>query len=164
MGSPAPSLSPSLRPLMQLVCTWSGIPYPTSAGPGPGPDCVASAENAVARAHAKLLARSQRERVQIVALVECVQRCFAVDEISCNLPPVLVALAAVVTGTAKNRVPNRDVVAGLAQISDPLEFRTLFSTYASADAWLQDCPTRPDRDVFGEFTWTKMRKNGKTKC
>ena len=158
--STARCLPAALTPLMALVCQWSKVKFPIDLATPPSKECVAAAHEAIKQAEERTLARSQRERVQIVALVECVTRCFENDtlEIVSNIASVLIALATVVTGTAKNHAGN-EVINGLSDINTKSIFLQHFSTYSQAENWLASRPTGALKDVFGEFTWTKMKKN-----
>ena len=144
---------------MQLVCAWYNTPYPTQCAPPPNQECVAAAHHTIALAAERTLARTQLERVQIVALVNCVRRCFPTPaEVTLNLSFILIALATVITGTAKNHQGN-DVIFGLSGIDTSSAFVSTFGTYLQADNWLATLPVGALRDVFGEFTWTKLKKD-----
>ena len=159
------SPSSDLVPLMSLVCSWFEIDYPPNfCSVLPTDACVQAAREAIVRAKQKNLARSQRERLQIVGLTTCIHRCFtSTAEILSNMEAILIALAATFTATCKNH-SGIDIIPRLNTIDTSQQFLQHFSTFLSADTLLESLPTGGLVDVFGEFTWSKFKRNNFKTC
>ena len=125
------------------------------------PGCEDEVATLLHLAKQKNLRPSQRSRLQIVALFDCIRRCIPPDAIISNISSILIALATVVTCTSSNH-RGLDIILGLdTKVPDIQTFLYHFSSYESAEAFIRTLEIGSGLiDVFGEYTWNKLCKEG----